>query len=35
MGTPATVGVDDNLTASETGVTLGATDDKLARGLDL
>ena len=35
VGTPATVGVDDDLTASETGVTLGTTDDEEARGLDL
>ena len=35
VGTPATVGVDDDLAASETGITLGATNDKEARGLDL
>lgn len=35
VGTPATVGVDDDLTASQTGVTLGTTDDEEARGLDL
>jgi hypothetical protein len=35
VGTPATVGVDDDLTASETGVTLGTTDDEETGGLDL
>jgi hypothetical protein len=35
VGTPATVGVDDDLAASETGVTLGTTNDEVARGLDL
>jgi len=35
VGTPATVGVDDDLTAGETGVTLGTTNDEEARGLDL
>ncbi len=35
MGTPTTVGVDDDLTASETGVTLGTTDDEQTRGLDV
>lgn len=35
VGTPATVGVNDDLTASETGVTLGTTDDEETRGLDL
>jgi hypothetical protein len=35
VGTPATVGVDDDLAASETGVTLGTTDDEEAGGLDL
>jgi hypothetical protein len=28
VGTPTTVGVNDDLTASETGVTLGTTDDE-------
>ena len=35
VGTPAAVGVDDDLAASQTGITLGATDDEEARGLDL
>jgi hypothetical protein len=35
VSAPAAVGVDDDLAASETGVTLRATDDKEARGLDL
>lgn len=35
VGTPATVSVDDDLTAGETGVTLGTTNDEEARGLDL
>ena len=35
VSTPATVGVDDDLTAGQTGVTLGTTDDEEARGLDL
>lgn len=29
VGTPTTVSVDDDLAASETGVTLGTTDDEL------
>lgn len=35
VGTPATVGVDDDLAASQTGITLGTTNDEEARGLDL
>lgn len=35
VGTPATVGVDNDLAAGQTGVTLGTTDDEEARGLDL
>ena len=35
MGTPSTVRVDDDLTTSKTGVTLGATNNEAARGLDL
>ena len=35
MCTPATVGVDNNLSAGETGITLWATDDEEARWLDL
>lgn len=35
VGTPATVGVDNDLTTSETGITLRTTDDEAARGLDV
>lgn len=35
VGTPATVGVDNDLTAGQTGVTLGTTDDEETRWLDL
>ena len=35
VSTPATVGVNDDLTASKTGVTLGTTDDEKTGGLDL
>lgn len=35
VGTPTTVGVDNDLTASQTGVTLGTTNDEETRGLDL
>ena len=35
VGTPATVGVDDDLTAGKTSVTLGTTDDEETRGLDV
>jgi hypothetical protein len=35
VGSPATVGVDNDLTAGQTGVTLGSTDDEKTRGLDL
>ena len=35
VGTPATVGVDNDLTASQTGITLRTTDDEAARGLDV
>jgi hypothetical protein len=35
VGTPATVGVDDDLTAGQTGITLRAADDELAGGLNL
>lgn len=35
VGTPAAIGVDNNLPASQASVTLGATDDEEARGLDL
>ena len=33
--TPATVGVDDDLATSQTGITLGTTDNEATRGLDL
>ncbi|PTD12828.1 hypothetical protein FCULG_00003046 [Fusarium culmorum] len=35
VGTPTTVGVDDDLSAGQTGITLGTTNDKEARGLDV
>jgi hypothetical protein len=35
VGTPTTVGVDDDLTASETGITLGTANDEETGGLDL
>jgi hypothetical protein len=35
VGSPTTVGVDNDLTASETGITLRSTNDEEARGLDL
>ena len=35
VGTPAAVGVDDDLAAGETGVTLWAANDEEAGGLDL
>jgi hypothetical protein len=35
VGTPATVGVNDDLAASKTGVTLRATNDEVAGRLDL
>jgi len=35
VSTPTTVGVDNDLTASKTGITLGTTNDKSARGLDV
>lgn len=35
VGTPATIGVDNDLTARQTGVTLGTADDEEARWLDL
>ena len=33
VGTPATVGIDDDLAAGETGVTLGTTDGEAAGGV--
>ena len=35
VGTPATVGVDDDLSAGQTSITLGTTNDEEARGLDV
>lgn len=35
VSTPTTVGVDNDLTASKTGITLGTTDDEETGGLDL
>ena len=35
VGTPATIGVDDYLAASQTSVTLGTTNDEETGGLDL
>ena len=35
VGTPSTVGIDNDLTAGQTGVTLWATNDEKARWLDL
>lgn len=35
VGTPSSVGIDNNLSASETGITLGTTNDESARGLDV
>lgn len=35
VSSPATVGVDNDLAASETGITLGTTNDEETRGLDL
>lgn len=35
VGTPATVGVDDDLSAGQTSITLGATNDEEARRLDV
>ena len=35
VGTPTTVGINNDLSASETGVTLRTTNDETARGLDV
>lgn len=35
VSTPATIGVDDDLASGQAGVTLGATNDEEAGGLDL
>lgn len=34
MGGPTTVGIDDDLSTGEAGVSLGTTDDERARGVD-
>mmetsp|Transcript_69808 Transcript_69808/g.145924 ORF Transcript_69808/g.145924 Transcript_69808/m.145924 type:complete len:433 (-) Transcript_69808:35-1333(-) len=35
VGTPATVGVDDDLSTCQAGITLGPSDDELAGGVDV
>lgn len=35
MSTPSAVGVDDDLSAGKTSISLGTTDDEESRGLDL
>lgn len=35
MGTPSTIGVDDDLTAGQTSITLWASNDEESRGLNL
>lgn len=35
VGSPTAVGVDDDLTTGQTGITLGSTDDEETRRLDL
>ena len=35
MGAPATVGIDDDFSSSDTGVTLGTPDDETTRGLNV
>mmetsp|Transcript_7507 Transcript_7507/g.9789 ORF Transcript_7507/g.9789 Transcript_7507/m.9789 type:complete len:260 (+) Transcript_7507:249-1028(+) len=35
MGTPSSVGIDNNLTTSQTGITLGTTNDELSRWVDV
>mmetsp|Transcript_20976 Transcript_20976/g.66462 ORF Transcript_20976/g.66462 Transcript_20976/m.66462 type:complete len:461 (+) Transcript_20976:322-1704(+) len=35
VGTPATVGVNDDLAASEAGITVGATNHEAARGVEV
>jgi hypothetical protein len=35
VGTPSTVGVDNDLATSETSITLGSTNNEAARRLDL
>merc|ERR1719499_77797 len=35
MGTPTTVGINDNLAAGESGITLGAANDELPGGVDV
>jgi len=35
MGSPATVGVDDNFTTSETSISLWSSNDELASWIDV
>jgi hypothetical protein len=35
VSSPTTIGVDDDLTASKTGITLGTTDNEAARGVQV
>eukprot|EP00043_Microstomoeca_roanoka_P004758 m.51645 g.51645 ORF g.51645 m.51645 type:complete len:302 (+) comp12638_c1_seq1:377-1282(+) len=35
MGTPATIGINNNLTASQTSITLGTTNDEAARRVEV
>mmetsp|Transcript_18288 Transcript_18288/g.25771 ORF Transcript_18288/g.25771 Transcript_18288/m.25771 type:complete len:271 (+) Transcript_18288:367-1179(+) len=35
VGTPSTVGINDNLTSGKTGISLGSTNDELSRGVDV
>lgn len=35
VGSPSTVGVDNDLATSQSSITLGSTNDEAARGLDL
>jgi len=35
VGTPSTIGIDDDLATSQTGITLRSTDNEASRGLDV
>jgi hypothetical protein len=35
VGSPSSIGVDDDLAAGQTSITLRSTDDEQSRGLDL
>lgn len=35
MGAPSSIGIDDDLTTSQTSITLRTTNDEATRGLDL